>query len=95
MKEPIRAEITSVRVVSIPLKYREFDCGYSLIPIYKLNIGIQSGIKEGMILYSQKRKEIDVRVTQVEENKTVVEGEDIFYENTKFKTGTILSTKKE
>ena len=95
LKEPIQAEITSVRVVSIPLKYREIDCGYSLIPIYKLNIGIQSGIKEGMILYSQKRKEIEVRVTQVEENKTVAEGEDIFYENTKFKTGTILSTKKE
>ena len=95
LKEPIQAEITSVRVKSIPLKYREFDCGYSLIPIYKLNIGIQSGIKEGMILYSQKRKEIDVIVTQVEENKTVAEGENIFYFNTKFKIGTILSTKKE
>ena len=95
LKEPIQAEITSVQVVRTPQKYRGFDYGHALIPTYKLNIGTQSGIKEGMILYSQKRKEIDVIVTQVEENKTVAEGEDIFYFNTKFKTGTILSTRKE
>lgn len=95
LKEPIQAEISSVRVVSNPLKYRGVDCGYNLIPTYKLNIGVQSGIKEGMILYSQKKKEIDVIVKQVNEDVTIAEGEDIFHENTKFKIGTILSTKKE
>jgi hypothetical protein len=95
LEEPIQAEITSVRVVSIPIKFREMEVGYSLIPNYRLNIGVQSRIKEGMILYSQKRKEVEVRVKSVEENKTIAEGEDIFYFDTRFKTGTILSTKKE
>ena len=67
----------------------------TLIPIYELNGGVQSGIKEGMVLYSQKKKEIDVIVNQIDEDKAIAEGEDIFHENTKFKIGTILSTKKE
>lgn len=95
LEEHIQAKITSVRVVSIPLKYKEMDCGYCLIPIYKLNIGTQSGIKEGMILYSQKRKDVEVIVKRVEEAKTTAEGEDVFFENTKLKVGTILSTRKE
>ena len=43
----------------------------TLIPIYELNGGVQSGIKEGMVLYSQKKKEIDVIVNQIDEDKAI------------------------
>lgn len=98
LQEPIRTEITSVRVVKNVIRYKgtEEDCGYTLIPTYKLNAGAQRGIKEGMILYSKKGGEIiGVTIIQVEENESIAEGEDIFYFDTKFKVGTILSTKAE
>ena len=90
LEEPIEAEIASARVVKYPKIYGY----YYLIPTYELNIGSQAGLKEGMILYSEKKKEIDINVVQVEANKSIAEGEDIFYFDTRFKTGTILSTRK-
>ncbi len=97
LADPIQTTIRSVRVKSIPHRVRgsERVVGYSLIPTYKLDAGSLNGLKEGMLLYSPKRNGIDVTVIRVEEADAVAEGMNIFFENTKFNPGTILSTKKE
>ncbi len=81
----ISAEVLSSKVSKI---------GESLIPKYKLHIKENERVKTGMKFYSREFPNHPIVIIGKDGEDFIASGPDLFYENTKLKNGTSVSTER-
>jgi hypothetical protein len=82
----IKAEIISSKVYKV---------SESLIPRYKLEIKENKGINIGMKFYSQNIPDFPIVIVEINSKNIIAEGYDLFYDNTKLKVKTIITTERK
>ncbi|MFI2743336.1 hypothetical protein ACG2LH_11385 [Zhouia sp. PK063] len=86
LENSIKAKIIGVKVHRV---------NESLIPRYRLEVEDKSKVRVGMKFYAERFAFNPIQVVKINEKQCIAEGEDLFFENTKLKTNTIITTERK
>ena len=90
-KELFLDTLVNARVISS----RVYKVNESLIPRYTLDIKDKNRISIGMKFYSKDFPEYPIEIIELNNENCIGEGSDLFYENTKLKNNSIISTERK
>lgn len=77
------------------IRSKVYKMNESLIPMYKLDIKENKEVKIGMKFYSEEFPDYPIEIVEINSEDCIAEGYDLFYENTKLKEKTIISTESK
>jgi hypothetical protein len=92
--ESYRELFLDTAIIAQVINSKVYNINESLVPRYKLEIKENNRIKIGMKFFSKEFPDYPIIIIETNYENCIAEGYNLFYENTKLKTNSILSTER-